>query len=485
MKGLDQDTASSGLFKNGVCGDLAMTLRYSRKFFILSLVLAVLAGLSEVRPSSAQDEEAGPSQEDMEAARAFLDEAAKKYNLPYRSGLESFAMTLKLRSSGEPRLRQYLDDITIDYGWQAPASEDLEVQGVPGAIRRVIREPFTGLWRDIVGGGIFPFLEERELAVRNEGKTMILDIFFEGEARGKVVFDAETSLIVSAVVRLRDTAVAMDPTFTREKQHFLLTEKVVAPVGDDETRGNEVYLIYSGYREVGKFNLPTKVTARTGNNEMAFSLQYRKINGKTAEMADVDIAEVKALVKEYEKQYSKMSTYEKREGMKRLEETGHDLAAASIVKKGLKDKDLEIRREAASALGAMRCRKVVPQLTKAMKPNAKNFDVYIAIVIALGDIGDPKAIPHLSKNLWNQKDGLAGIQAAQAKIDALGNIRSKKSVDALIGMLYVGGRGAMAAVSRSLTKSLEKLTGQKFGWDRDRWRDWWKKNKSKFKLEED
>jgi hypothetical protein len=133
----------------------------------------------------------------------------------------------------------------------------------------------------------------------------------------------------------------------------------------------------------------------------------------------------------------------------------------------------------------MGCRNVVSTLTKAMKSNEDNLSVYLALIAALGDLGDPKAIPYLSKDFWNQKEAVTGIRVANAKIAALGNIRSKKSVDALVDMLFVAGPGAMGRLSRSLTQSLESLTGQKFGWDRDRWKDWWKKNKSKFKLEED
>jgi HEAT repeat protein len=133
----------------------------------------------------------------------------------------------------------------------------------------------------------------------------------------------------------------------------------------------------------------------------------------------------------------------------------------------------------------MGCRKTLSALTKALKANERNVDVYLAVIKALGDLGDPRAIPSLSKNFWNQKDIAVGIRAAQAKITALGYIRSKKSVDALIDMLYVADPLSMMSVAAHLQASLKRLTGEDFGWDRDRWRDWWKKSERKFKLEED
>ena len=171
--------------------------------------------------------------------------------------------------------------------------------------------------------------------------------------------------------------------------------------------------------------------------------------------------------------------------MKKLAETGHELAAASIAKKGLRDKDLIVREEAAVILGRMGCREAVPALIKAMKSKDRNLKVYEALIDALGSLGDPRAVDVLSSDLWNQKENVTGVRLAKLKIAALGRIRSKKSVEALIDMMHVGGQAAMNRLAGSLTRSLQKLTGQQFGWDRDRWKDWWKKNKSKFKLEED
>jgi hypothetical protein len=93
--------------------------------------------------------------------------------------------------------------------------------------------------------------------------------------------------------------------------------------------------------------------------------------------------------------------------------------------------------------------------------------------------------------MWNGPDDLRTQETAKARIEALGKIRSKKSVEALIDLMYVAKPWTLGSVRAALRDSLEKLTGQKFQGrqkfieERDEWKNWWNDNRNRFKLEED
>ena len=236
------------------------------------------------------------------------------------------------------------------------------------------------------------------------------------------------------------------------------------------------------------------LTVGEGRGATVFEVKYVTVNEKPATVQKADAKEVETLVKAFKGDYSKMTSEQKIEAMKKLEETEHEKAAEAVAKYGLKDKDLTVRAAAARTLGSMGCRKVVSTLGRTLKSNQKNPEVYMEIVKALGRIGDPKAIPYLTQDIWSTAVKMErGQDAAVARIEALGRIRSRKSVDSLIDLMYVGKPWRMGGNIRSaLNASLRKLTGQNFrGRDgrfiheRDRWRRWWNDNKNRFKLEED
>ena len=460
-----------------------MTAMTGHFTFIGAAFLFCFAFLMPSTVAVAREEKAG-SDEDRTGARAFLEEVYEKYMLPNRGGLESFSLSATLHATGSPWFDRLKDNVALHYDWQAPDREDLRLEGVPKQGRRMIRDALAGLWMDIAGGCAFPGLDQEGLALERGEVGVVLTVFSEDrDPLIRALFDPVTRLALQIDRRNGNREITVIPTFAVKEGLFRFEGKTVSLPGQPSS--GEGSFSYGGFREIDGFVLPTLLTVNTGKAELEFGFEYETINGKEAGKALVDVEMVKALVKEYEKNYSKWSSPQKLGAMQNLMETGHELAAAAIAKKGLKDKDLHVREEAAKALGRMGCRKELGSLTKALKPNDRNQRVYLAIIEALGDMGDPKAVPFLSKDFWNQKETGTGIKIAQAKIDALGRIRSKKSVDALIDMLYIAGRGAMRQIMPQLVKSLRKLTDQDFDRDRNAWKGWWKKNKSKFKLEED
>lgn len=447
-----------------------------------ALFLAVFATFTGI---SAQDEEPPVEAEPASEAETFLKNACGKYELHYKYELESLGIEMHVLSLGRGPVGRFAEDVKINYEWETLELEDIVLDGVPGRFVKVIRDPLRGLWKDIVGGSVFPELEGGPLELEETDEGVSLVNTPDESYERTVFFDPETLLVLSAkLVRDDGSESYIVPSYVPVDGLLRLESKVVTVVGQDGNE-NEGSFSYTGFRQMSGFYLPTQMVVNVGESMVEFSLDYLHINGEKPTGAGADSEVVKALIKEFEKQYSKWSTPEKLAAARKLSATRDEKASDAMAKKMLKDKDLKVREECAGLLGRMGCRKAVPQLIKAMKSNEREHAVYEALIGALGDLGDPRAVPALSSDFWNQKEGAQGMKMARLKIDALGQIRSKKSIDALIDLLYKGEQGVMNRLAPNFVRSLRALSGQEFGWDRARWKDWWKKNKGKTRLEED
>ena len=89
-------------------------------------------------------------------------------------------------------------------------------------------------------------------------------------------------------------------------------------------------------------------------------------------------------------------------------------------------------------------------------------------VLALGKIGDARAVEPLCAAL---KDRSSNIR--QHAASALGKIGDARAVEPLVDSL----KNEHAFVKRCAAKVLKKITGQEFGENQAKWRDWWNKNK--------
>ncbi|KAA3609020.1 MAG: hypothetical protein DWQ01_10585 [Planctomycetota bacterium] len=100
--------------------------------------------------------------------------------------------------------------------------------------------------------------------------------------------------------------------------------------------------------------------------------------------------------------------------------------------------------------------------------------------MALGQKADKKALPILTDRGRAHK---AGDKAIQARILALGRIRDKKSVEALMDFLLASGPRGEHPHIRPIRLSLMTLTGEDYGRDSRAWVDWWNENKRKVKVD--
>ncbi len=442
----------------------------------------------------------------------FLADAREKYVLHAFDGLESFGMEIKVfatggeapagrdrrggggrRGGGQETLHAFFNmpaqshDV-VTYEWESPDVEEIgtDAQQGRGQSGNMVRGALRGLWKDLVAGCVLADLEKGKRTMEGTDEGIAITCTGEDGNLCKVLFDADTKLVLRAERGGQNQESVVVPSYTPVNGLFRLQGKTVDRAGRKAEEIESSYT-YGGYRAIGGFDLPTRLSVNFGRAEVDFAFRYIHINGEEPEGMELDPKVVKAAAKEFEKLYSKMSDPEKIAAMKKLALLDHDAAALSIAKKGLPDKSLTVREKTAELLGRMGRRNVVALLVKALKPNEENLSVYVAVVAALGHIGDPKAISPLAKDFWGFKGRNAAIQAGQAKLAALGRIQSKKSVDALIDLLYKFGRGRQGTgrLVADGVRALQALTGQEFGQERDEWKDWWKKNKAKFKLEED
>jgi hypothetical protein len=240
---------------------------------------------------------------------------------------------------------------------------------------------------------------------------------------------------------------------------------------------------YRVFRKVNGFLLPNVLTLETEKNTTEYAILYRTVNGQPARPEPWDPAEVKDRIARFNREWRGWSEAQRIGEIRDLAEIPHDDVSAAIAKRGLRDRLPAVRAQAAETLGIMKRRNAVPALVSAMKKNEDEIDVYLRLILALGEIGDPRAVDALAKDWWNQKIGEYGIAAAKAKIRALGNIRHASAVDALIDTFFMAKDETIGQFKDDLVASLAKLTGQDFRYDRHAWKKWWKANRAGFEFD--
>jgi HEAT repeat protein len=137
-------------------------------------------------------------------------------------------------------------------------------------------------------------------------------------------------------------------------------------------------------------------------------------------------------------------------------------AVLTALQTALKDKNLNIRCAAACALGDMKVTKAIPSLVELLGHNA--YCVREAASAALAEIGKP-AVESLLKSLDNEDP-----RTRQHAAVALGMIGDRRAVGPLINRLD----DKDGIVQGKVIEVLEKITGQKYGQHRDKWRTWWR-----------
>jgi hypothetical protein len=157
-----------------------------------------------------------------------------------------------------------------------------------------------------------------------------------------------------------------------------------------------------------------------------------------------------------------------------------DAKVISGVAKGLKDKDLAVRKAAIEVLRfSTHPSSLAPLHALAKRPETrKDAPLYAAVLRAIGQHGSPESIEILTDNPWNSQDAAV----IEARILGLGKIRTKESVKALIDLTEVAGPRKIDPFMRHFRASLASLTGADQGSSQELWLRWWRENKDTLKV---
>lgn len=164
-------------------------------------------------------------------------------------------------------------------------------------------------------------------------------------------------------------------------------------------------------------------------------------------------------------------------------ESAAGLADAEVVRylgRGLDDRDVSVQKAAIEALRFSAQPKALDELLARAKVKAAKDDLplYAALLRAIGQHGDPRAVEILTENLWAAPDA----QVIQAKILGLGRVRTKESLKALTDLMEVAGPNKIQPFMKDFRLALWSLSGVDQGESRDLWLRWYRDNKSGLKI---
>jgi hypothetical protein len=416
---------------------------------------------------------------------SFLLQARKKHYDPRAGGLKGYRATFTLRESKNPRFDAHKGSLKFTSAWSAPDSETLDMKDVPEPLRGPLEKLCQGLWPDITGTHVFDDL-------RTSGNLGLSKAFGNVIVRGIhpkhgnfIVLFREPSFMLSRFELVRNKRGTGDMSYYGFQEREQLLHIMWREDSLKEKRQRKI--TYSEFRKLEKFDFPTVVAVEDGGGRTStFEVRYDEIETRPLQ---VSLAEVKKAVSAFKKGWRKWSEKEKTAQIEKLAELPHDLASSTVAKYGLSDKSEVVRKETAVSLGEMGRKNVVPGLIRALRPNERNLEVSLALFRALGKIGDPKAVPVLVKDLgptdpyrriYMGKDE-AVVALGRARVEALGDIRSKSSVDALLKVWQKTGH--LGGYVNEIIAALRKLTGQNYGPLLEKWKEWWAASRAGFRFE--
>ncbi len=153
-----------------------------------------------------------------------------------------------------------------------------------------------------------------------------------------------------------------------------------------------------------------------------------------------------------------------------------DPAVIAAIEKGMHDGDENVRGAAVGALRYMRHPDALKALHEELERNKKlpyGSDHAIGVIKAIGEHGSSESIAVLSKDLYASADR----RIISARIYALGNIRTVKSVDALFDSMKLAGPNKMQPYMDEFRLALIVLTGADQGRSQELWMRWWNDHK--------
>lgn len=156
-------------------------------------------------------------------------------------------------------------------------------------------------------------------------------------------------------------------------------------------------------------------------------------------------------------------------------------AVIAEIVRGFRDEEREVQAATIQALRFMDHPDALGALEKNARGNRKlrkDEELYPALLKAVGQHADPSSIRLLAHEPFESPI----YQAARARILGLGRIRTRDSLEALLGMMKSASERKVTTHMPSFRLSLMILTGTDQGPTSAQWLRWWKANKKGYEL---
>ncbi|MBM3986638.1 MAG: HEAT repeat domain-containing protein [Planctomycetes bacterium] len=163
-----------------------------------------------------------------------------------------------------------------------------------------------------------------------------------------------------------------------------------------------------------------------------------------------------------------------------LASSANDAALAAAIFPALSDPDEEVRRAALAALGRSTAPNALDALLGRARSGAAELRAHplelATLLHALGRHADPRSLPALTSDALHSLEP----EPLRARILALGRIRTRESVDALVALAHALPFAEEQQVLHELRLSFAVLTGQTPGYTAASLVHWWGEQRASF-----
>jgi len=197
----------------------------------------------------------------------------------------------------------------------------------------------------------------------------------------------------------------------------------------------------------------------------------------------VQVPDPKLVAETVERLEKALKSGEKREKTGALDEAGKVLAPEVVkaIARGFKDSDPEVKQATIQALRWMDHPDALGTLHRTFKTDRaikKDEELQASLLKAIGQHASVSSIDLLADDVF----GTIEYGPIRARLLGLGRIRSKESVEALIGLLKSTNQRTVDRYSGDFRLSLMVLTGTDQGPNSTAWIRWWNEHRKEFEV---
>lgn len=152
------------------------------------------------------------------------------------------------------------------------------------------------------------------------------------------------------------------------------------------------------------------------------------------------------------------------------------------IARAVRERDPEVRTAALAALGGNLHPDALEELHRLYRRDRELREdpaVWVVLLQSIGRHGSETSIDVLADNALG---GTGEAPEVQARVLGLANVRSTRSVEALMKIMSSAARHRVQPYMRDLRMALMLLTGVDRGDSQDDWREWWNDHKRGFEV---